>query len=254
VSIKQYRLDYAPRALEISITNDSDDALRVTGASFASPHFDDDGSEWTRDIDVPAGSTRDLKVLLGTPVCDTDAPVDRASVVVDFETADGAVGHAETVPADELDTLAKVTAEDCIAERTAAVVDITTGASLRTEVRDGRPVALLDVAATPTGQQGALTIESVGPTTLIRSAVPGDNWPLAWQLSATSGPRSTTLAIVPSNCNPHILAEDKRGTYLPFTVALDDGTTGIVPIDVGATVRAQIYGYFADYCWPGAEG
>ncbi|MCU1544201.1 MAG: hypothetical protein JWM50_2066 [Microbacteriaceae bacterium] len=51
-SIKQYRLDYAPRALELSVTTGSSDVLSVTAASFESPHFDTDGSDWTRDIEV----------------------------------------------------------------------------------------------------------------------------------------------------------------------------------------------------------
>jgi hypothetical protein len=248
VGIKQYRLDYAPRALEISITNGSDDPVTVTGAAFVSPLFGDDGTVWERDVDIPAGSTRDLRVLLGSPVCDADDPVDGTEVVFQFRTADGA-GEATATPADVFGTVAKVTAEDCIVEHTAAVAQIGVGGPLRVEQRAGQPVALLDLVATPTGSEGAATVSSVGRTTLIAPEGEGDSWPLGWQLDAASAPLSTTLAIVPSNCNPHILAEDKRGTYLPLAVTLDNGTAGIVPVDVGAEVRAQIYAYFADYCW-----
>jgi hypothetical protein len=247
VGITQYRLDYAPRALQISVTNGSAAPLTVTGASFSSPAFADDGTGWSRDVEVPVGRTRDLRVLLGSPVCDSDGV--EARVTLEFTTADGAAGRATVEPDDELGTIARVTAEDCIVERTAAIADIAAGASLSTELRDGRPVALLGLSATPTGRQGALTVESVGRTTLITPAEPGDTWPLGWRVSADSGPLTARLAIIPSNCNPHILAEDKRGTYLPLAVTLDDGTSGIVPLDVGAEVRAQIYEYFADYCW-----
>jgi hypothetical protein len=248
VSIKQYRLDYAPRALQISVTNGSDEPVTVTSAAFASSHFADDGTAWGRDVAVPAGRTRDLRVLLGSPVCDAAAGA-APEVSLAFTTADGATGRATVVPEDALGTIAKVTAEDCIAERSAAIATVTTGDALRTEQRGGRPVALLELSATPTGEQGALSIASVGRTTLITPASPGDTWPLGWRLDAASPPLATTLEIIPSNCNPHILAEDKRGTYLPLAVTLDDGTSGIVPIDVGPEVRAEIYAYFADYCW-----
>ena len=249
VGIKQYRLDYAPRALEISVTNGSDAPVTVTGAAFLSPLFGDDGTEWDRDVDIPVGSTRDLRVLLGSPVCDTEGTVDEPRVVFQFRTTDGAAGEATATPADEFGTVAKVTAQDCIAEHAAAVAAIGVSGPLRVEQRAGEPVALLDLVATPTGGEGAATVSSVGRTTLIAPAGEGDSWPLGWRLDASSGPLSTTLALVPSNCNPHILAEDKRGTYLPLAVTLDDGTAGIVPVDVGADVRAAIYAYFADYCW-----
>jgi hypothetical protein len=248
VGIKQYRLDYAPRALQISVTNGSDEPVTVTSASFASSRFADDGTAWSRDVTVPAGRTRDLRVLLGSPVCDAAGPA-ATEVSLAFTTADGATGRATVEPHDPLGTMDKVTAEDCIVERAAAIATVAAGASLRTEQRDGRPVALLELSATPTGEQGALSIDSVGRTTLITPASPGDTWPLGWRLDAASPPLTTTLEIIPSNCNPHILAEDKRGTYLPLAVTLDDGTSGIVPLDVGPEVRAQIYAYFADYCW-----
>jgi hypothetical protein len=44
------------------------------------------------------------------------------------------------------------------------------------------------------------------------------------------------------------VAEDKRGTYLPLDVTLDDGTAGIVFVGVTDTVREQVYEYVADYC------
>jgi len=247
VSIKQYRLDYAPRALEVSVTNDGDRAITVTRASFDSPRFDGT-TAWTRPTEVPAGTTRDLRVMLGSPVCDVREPVREPRATVALELADGAAGVGSAVPADPFDTVAKVTAQDCIAEHTAAVADLAAGDTLRTEERGGELVALLDLTARPTGREGVVGVATAGRTTLVAPRDRSTGWSLGWAASAASGALLTTLEIVPSNCNPHIVAEDKRGTYLPLAVTLDDGESGTVFVGVSDTVREQIYAYVARYC------
>ena len=247
MSIKQYRLDYAPRALEVSVSNDSPSTIFVTRASFDSPLFDGTSS-WTRRTEIPAGSTRDLRVLLGQPVCDSEGPVAAPRAVIEFETADGAVGSGSAEPADRFDTVAKVTAQDCVTEHTLQIAAITTGGSLRTEQRGGELVALLELTARPTGAQGVANVATVARTTLIGPADHSTGWNLGWAASAASGTLQTTLDIVPSNCNPHIVAEDKRGTYLPLAATLDDGATGTVFVGVSDEVRRQIYAYIGTYC------
>ena len=247
VSIKQYRLDYAPRALEISVTNDTGEPITVTRASFDSPLFDGTTS-WTRPVEVPVGSTRDLRVLLGEPVCDAPAPVRPPRATIAFELADGAAGVGSAEPADPFDTVAEVTAQDCIAEHTAAIAEITAGDVVRTEQRAGELVALLELQARPTGAQGVADVATAARTTLIGPVDRSTGWSLGWAASAASGPLSTTLAIVPSNCNPHIVAEDKRGTYFPLAVALDDGEEGTVFVGVSDGVRQQLYAYIGEYC------
>lgn len=247
MSVKQYRLDYAPRALQVSVRNESPEPIVVTRASFDSPLFDGT-TAWTRRTEVPAGATRDLRVMLGAPVCDPPDAVAPPVVGIEFETPDGAAGSGSAEPADPFDTVAKVTAGDCIAEHTARIADITAGDALRTEQRAGELVALLDLTARPTGAQGVARVATAARTTLLGPADRSTGWDLGWAASAASGPLSTSLAIVPSNCNPHIVAEDKRGTFFPLDVALDDGETGTVFVGVSDAVREQLYAYVGEYC------
>ena len=243
----QYRLDYAPRGLQVSVTNDSDAAITVTRASFDSPLFDGTTS-WTRPTEIPAGSTRDLRVLLGAPVCNAPEPVRAPVATLEFETADGRTGSGSAEPGDRFDTVAKVTAADCVAEHAADIAALAATGDLRQEQRGGETVALLDLTASPTGAQGVVHVASAGRTTLIGPADHSTGWTLGWAASAASGPLTTTLEIVPSNCNPHIVAEDKRGTFFPLAVTLDGGEAGTVFVGVSDSVRAQIYGYIAEYC------
>jgi hypothetical protein len=246
VSVTQYRLDYAPRALEVSVTNDAPEPVTVTRASFRWPGFTG-AATWERDTEIPSGSTRDLRVLLGEPVCAAEAH-SAASVAIELRDEDGGPARGALEPSDPLGTIAKVFAADCIAERFAAVASVTTGDELRTETVDGRLVASLDVTVHPQEGGGTARVLGIGRTILVRPADGGQSWPLAWNAGDGSGPLETTIGLIPNNCNPHTVAEDKRGTYFPVEVSFDDATGGTVFAPVSNTVRKQIYAYIAEYC------
>lgn len=244
-SIYQQRPDYGPRALQITVVNGSDAPITVTRAAYVSPRFAGD-AVWTRPVTIAAGATVNLRVLLGAPVCDADVT---GQVELSFAADDGRSGSATLNPVDEFSTLKKVTTEDCLADGVAAIATIEMGTGIRTEQRGDQLVGLIDVTATPSGGAGSVTVTGVSRTILLRpETTEAIEWPLTWTLDAASGTLTTTLAFEPSNCNPHIVAEDKRGTFFPFLVSLDDGTSGTVFFGVTDEVRGQIYAYIADYC------
>lgn len=225
--------------------NDSDAPLTITRAAYRSGRFEGSAA-WERPTTVAAGAKVNLRVLLGAPVCDGELT---GSVELFFTTPDGRSGSATLDPVDEFSTLGKITAEDCLAQGTAAITTIEMGTSIRTELHGDRLVGLIDATATPTGATGIARVTGVGRTILLRPEEDGaTGWTVDWTADADSGTLTTTLAFEPSNCNPHIVAEDKRGTYFPFLVALDDGTTGTVFYAVSTEVRGQIYAYIAEYC------
>ncbi len=246
VSILQRRDDYGPRHLQIEVTNDSADPVTVLSAELVDPHFTS-SAPWTRETEVPAGTARDLEIALGEPVCDPDDGP--PAVLLAFRDGAGRTGEVTVEsPDDPFDTIAKVAALDCLDERAAEVATFDLGDELTVEQRDGRPVAVLELTATPTGADGVVTVDRVDRTILVRPFSLEASWPLGWTLEAAAGIRRTELDLLPSNCNPHIVAEDKRGTFFPVQVTLDDGTTGPVYVGVGDALRGEIYAYIADYC------
>jgi hypothetical protein len=246
VSVLQYRADYGPRVLQISVENDSATAVTVTNARFSSSKFEG-VAEWTRDTDVPAGTTRDLRVSLGAPACAATG-AEPATVALEFTTTDGRAGAATVVPADPFDQLAKISAQDCITERAAAIADIRVAGALRVEESSDGPRAMLDLSAEPTGAPGMVSVAAAGRTILLRPADGSLEWPLGWRVGADRPAAAATLAIQPNNCNPHVVAEDKRGTFFPLSVTLDDGTSGTIFVGVSTAVRGQIYAFVAQYC------
>lgn len=249
IGIQQNRDDYGPRRLEIKVANGGDETISVTRATLESSVFATDSST-SRTSEIPSGVTRDLRVVLGDTVCAPGTP-EETRVRVEFTTSDGRAGQATVTPGDRFGAVARVHAQDCLEETTLAIVDIEPSQTLRVVDVAGVPTAQLDFAITPrgaSGTAGAVTIESIARTILIRPPA-ADSWPVGISYLASSEPSLITLDIVPNNCNTHTVAEDKRGTFFPFQVTTEDGGEGTFYIGVTDTVRGQIYDYIAhDYC------
>jgi hypothetical protein len=246
VSVQQNRDDYGPRRLEVLVANGTSEALEVQQARLDSPAFSEPAVSSSA-ATVRPGTTTALRLELGPPDCDGVDAVE-ATVRLDFSTSEGS-GGASVVPGDPLGTLARVHGEDCLAERVASVVEIAPASSIEVVDDGGVAVAHLRVVVTPTGGEGAVTIDSIDRTILLRPASGDDTWPVGARLDASSEPLVIDLAIVPSNCSTHTVSEDKRGTFLPVALALDGGASGVVAVGVEDAVRGSLYDYIAhDFC------
>jgi hypothetical protein len=238
-------MDYGPRALQLTVTNDSGEPITITRAAYISPRFVG-STEWSRPTRVEAGARVNLRILLGAPACDGDLT---GSIELDYTLDDGRRGSTTLAPTDEIDTLASVAAQDCLAERVAAIADIHMADSITTEMHQDRLIGLIGVTATPTGADGSVSLSTISRTILLRPENAATTaWTVGWAIDAKSAVLSTTLAFEPSNCNPHIVAEDKRGTFFPLEVALDNGLAGTVSVGVSDEVKSAIYAYIGQYC------
>lgn len=243
-SIYQQRMDYGPRALQLTVANASDTAITVSRAAFRSPRFYG-STEWTRRVRIDAGTTVNLRILLGAPVCSGD---EAGIIDLDYALDDGSTGTATLDPTDQFGTLSKVTAQDCIGEEVGGVARFEIADQITTEWHGDQLVALVALTGTPTGGPGTVVVTEVARTILVRPEDGGTAWALGWTLDAHTGPITATLPLQPSNCNPHIVAEDKRGTYFPLEVVGTSGTGGTVYVGVRDEARRAIYAYIADYC------
>jgi len=67
-------------------------------------------------------------------------------------------------------------------------------------------------------------------------------------VDAASSPSTIRLLVVPARCDPHAVAEDKRGTFFPLEVQTSEGASGRIYVPVSDEVRASLYEFFGDYC------
>ena len=247
VTVFQSRFDRGLHQLEIKVSNDTDAAITVLSATLDSTRFAEP-AVWDRPQRVPSGAARDLRVQLGEPDCSDTPP--RDEVVLEFELSDGSTGTARLPIADPA-PIDAVNAEDCLGAAVATIVTLSAADTVQW-TPGGQEPALLDIVATPTGAEGSLTIVESKATVLLglvdENGVAVYEHPENLVVDAESGPGVVTLRLVPARCDPHAVAEDKRGTFFPLEVKISTGRSGQLYVPVSDDVRAELYAFFGDYC------
>jgi hypothetical protein len=251
VEIFQNRLDYAARVLEVEVTNHGTADLDLVSATFRSPYFAD-AARWDEPLVIRAGSSTDLRLSLAAPRCGgADGAGDQGGtgrVTLEWRTGDKEeTARAALTPRDTRDTITRINGQDCLAQAVEALMTITEPALLRVDGVGGASVAWIDLTLSPTGAEGSITIDHVGATVLLASSS-GLDWPVGATLSARSAPRTVSLGLRPTRCDPHAVADDKRGTVFPFAVTTSTGEAGTYDHPIGDALRGQIYGWIAAHC------
>jgi len=256
VDVYRTRTDPGQRKLEIAVSNLSDSDLTITAVAFQSSHFVSPAS-WSANEGgsrVPAGFTIDFPVVLAPPRCDAGEATH--TVRIEFVTADGVPGTA-TVPAiDRHDVLPGINERECLtaaAERITAL-EIT---GLELDTAEGDLIGHVVVQHTPTTASGQVRIERLNSTVLLKLVDPAtrarvDELHADIAIRGIDAPGAFIIPIAPSRCDPHAIAEDKRGTFFDLDVAVDTGDaperTGRITLASPDEVRAAIYAFFAESC------
>ena len=104
---------------------------------------------------------------------------------------------------------------------------------------------------------GAFTIESARGTTLLAQLDPTTGElvnarEIGLVVDAASAPSTIELDLVPNRCDPHAIAEDKRGTIIPLRVGFagDPAGEGVGEIAVATSpdVAAALYDFVRAAC------
>ena len=249
VSVKQGRLD-APQGRLVVRFENAGDPVTVTAFEIRSPALEP-GMRRDEPFELGADDAIDIRLDLTPTVCDGDP--DAVEVAVDVRTSGGAMRSGSIVPADPFGTMMRVADADCLEESVAAVAAITLPDRLRSEGTGADRRAWIDVRVDPAAGDGTLHLDSVSGTTLLGNES-GQDWTLDRDVAGGDAPFTIELAVRPARCDAHALADDKRGTILPFTVATGDGREGRLDLPSGDGLKADLYAYVAERCGLQAPG
>ena len=245
VSIVQSRDDRGARIVGISVENLGDETVRLVSAELLTPQFAEP-ARWEKGTDLRPGTTVALRVPLGHAVCPLPADAEpRVRVVV--ETS-GTTQEITVTPEQPAEVLAAVAGEDCLAAGLSRHATVTA-----TALRTGAPgePATLALTIEPTGAAGTLDILAVSSTVLFAIEDAGalvQRRPLALHIDADSPADTLEVRLVPNRCDPHAVAEDKRGTFLPLEIATSEGDAGTVYVAVDDGIRGALYAFVGTYC------
>lgn len=244
-ALLQNRDDYAPRLVQIAITNNGPEPVEISRATFESPYFTGAGEATHLPYTLGPGMTVDFPAPIPTAVCETKSGAPLVSITA--RPAHGTSGAYVITPTEPFNSLAVVHSQDCGRAAFEAVATITPADHLRFEQSAGKEIALLDLAITPTGGAGSVELISTSGTTLL-IPTEGDLHPLGLTFSAASPPSILTLGFVPSRCGTHVLAEDKIGTQIPFHARAGSFDDTYFRVAVSPVVKGEFYNWVGRYC------
>lgn len=245
VAIQQGRLDVVAGRLVVRFENSGDESLTVERFAVETPTLDD-GLERSKPFEVAAGDAIAIRLDLPESRCDADpGPV---VVGVTARTASGGQAEGELTADDPFDTVSRVNAADCLAESVADVAAIVMPEHLRSTGSGADRRAFIDVTIEPAASGDAsLRIDRVYGTTLL-NAEDGIDWTLGVEVAAGTAPSVLSLPVRPARCDAHAIADDKRGTILPFEIEASDGRTGRLDVPADAGLKAELYAYYGERC------
>ncbi|MGR2751328.1 hypothetical protein [Agromyces arachidis] len=244
VSVQQGRFDVPDGRLVLHFEN-TGEPVTVTAIEVRSPALEP-GMARDRPFELTTDDAIDIRLDLTATVCDGDP----AGIEIDVETASGpdARRSGVLVPDDPFDTMARIADTECLAESVAAVAAITLPERLRTTGTGSEARAWIDVGIDPVASgSGSLRIDGVTATTLIGDE-DGQGWTLDLDVSPGTAPSEVALPVRPARCDAHAIADDKRGTILPFVLETDDGRAGSLEIAAGDALKADLYAYYTERC------
>lgn len=247
VEIRQSRSDWAARVVQLRVVNGTKAEVTIAAAELTAPTVEGT-AVWAAIAPrrVPEGRHRDLSVPLGPATCplpDTDGAVPRVTLVV--VDAHGRTATTDIVPTDPQGHLTRIHGEDCAAAALDAAADVRLD-RLTVEDRDGTLVGVLDLTVVPRTGGPPVGIGRIDGTVLL-APVGGAAWSPP-ELAAVAGPTTVGLELVPARCDPHAVAEDKRGTFLGLHATVGGVAQPVVYLDSGDDLRGDLHDYLARAC------
>jgi hypothetical protein len=236
--VVQYRRDAQRDVVQVKVTNHGDvpvqvDRVELATTTFVAPVAED------KDSLVGPGLSVDLTVPLGEAACDADEgaatdPADHtATLVVD--------GTDLTLPVDDV-VLQEVRSQRCAL---AAVGEVVTFAwepvwSDGGVVR-GEPALVGTLVATPAGD-GTSVVSVSGATTLFTIAEPV-------QATLEDDPVDLAVLTTVTRCDPHSVAEDKKGYLFPVAVQVPGSEPVLVEVAVPVPERVALQDLIERTCY-----
>jgi hypothetical protein len=245
VAIQQGRLDVVNGRLVVRFENTGSEPITVEGFEVETPTLDE-GLERTKPFELGAADA--IAIRLDLPGSRCDAEPGPVVVHVTTRTASGTEAMGDLTADDPFDTVARVNAEDCLAASVADVAAIMMPEHLRSTGSGPDRRAVIDVTIEPvaTGDT-TMRIDRVYGTTLL-NAEDGIDWTLGVDVAAGDAPLVLSLPVRPARCDAHAIADDKRGTILPFEIETGDGRAGRLDVPSDPGLKAELYEYYGERC------
>jgi hypothetical protein len=246
VSLAQSRSDVVANRLAVVVTNGGANPLTVTAMSVSAPQFTEDAVRPARKSILAPGVPVALAVALPPADC-TQAP---SVATVTLTISQQGQNHIWTaVASDPSQVMARLHDRTCFRQRAAEQIVVRLSDQMNVVEVAGRPAAQLTMEITY--REGVSRAIAVRGTTLLTHVDPVTGKQLT-SLAIEGRPPRVLVHLVPSRCDLHAIAEDKRGTVLPVSVEVtgsdDEVLWGVIDVAARDSLADQLRAFVVDAC------
>lgn len=237
--VVQYRRDAQRGVLQVKVTNHGAEPVRVSEVRLRTTTFTAPVTA-EKDSTVTPGVAADLTVPLGPPACPSATGraggTGGSGGTGDHDVVLVVDGEAVRLPL-EADVLEQVRGERCRVAGVTEHVDLAVAATW-TEAGPvgGEPALRGAVVVTPRPGADRVGVAVEGATTLFTVAEP-----VSAELAAGAAePVRLDVVLTVTRCDPHAVAEDKKGYLLPVRVAVAGAEPVLVEVAVPVPERGPL--------------
>lgn len=260
VEVRQDRTQYAEGTAKLHVTNGSAATLTLLSGSMGADGFGPSGPDGAQQpATLRPGAARDVRITLGDVDCASAPPASgtpgddgegtvpvRVTVALGEAAASGPPREVALTATDPHGRLAAVHTQECARRLVASGASLSVLPDLATERRGGELVLLLRVRVEPVPGGPRVAVERITGTTLMAPADGSEAW--TGDAVEPDGAGDVVLDVVPQRCDPHAVAEDKRGTFTPVLTTVDGVAQPPVYLPLPEEARAAFFDYVSAAC------
>lgn len=249
--LRQFRRDVLLRMIQVTVHARVPLAVRsvqVRAAGFA------DGPVTTTDVDLPAGAVVDLATGYGRADCTVSSGTGQAVL----QASDGASMREILLPLTDAGLLKRLHASECSDRELAAAVEVSVNPQFTPALRKGRPALLgtlrlrrrvdgKQVSITDFGGHIVFTVRA-DPQPRPPSPPPGVTPDPLLVLGPEQQSATLPFALIPTRCDPHALAENKRAGVLGVYVSLGDSPSRLTTITPDPAIQQTLRAFTVSGC------
>jgi hypothetical protein len=230
--LRQFRRDVARRVVQVTLRPRV--ALEVTSVRLRAPGFAP-APPAAVDLALPAGSTVDVPVPYAAADCAALPGTAQAVLQVD---ASGP-GRTLIVPLADRGLLERLHTRECTDRALAATTSLTVAPTWTPSRRDGRPSLRGTLRLVRRAPGERVVVDGLGAHVVFAVRSDPPRTPLG-VLAPDQDRLDIPLELVPTRCDAHALAENKRLSLLGVYVALGNGAARLTTVTPDPASRARL--------------
>jgi hypothetical protein len=244
ISVTQGRADEIAGVLAVEIENRLRNEVIVTSVTLTSTIFTQPLTRPEAKTKIATGSRVAIRIPVVNLDCQNQQRTGRAQIAYTVGS-ENFVGSFRVRDPDDYFT--RIQQTGCFAAKVASVATFTLDPELRIRQVGDKLVAeaTLDVDYFDEG----IELLNLRGTTLLAHVDPNTLKRREFRIIEGIRPSRIALTLMPNRCDPHAIAEDKRGTIFPLELFLEsEQKKGIVLVRADEQLRQQLYEYVLSAC------